>query len=208
MLRSFGESDDDHFAHDHEQCDDSQVAWRLQNSEGNLKDIVVRGRAYSIRASYLLDQPKFEKELAMVMEKKSEEEVPNRVVNMLFAFINQEKYCNFDPLDEVTLCILANNIGAKSVVEHSLSQMKKIEDYVEEANITKIIITIMLSSKVPAKLVAWLQKYLKEEDRWVSVYSIPDFHFKVKVDRPGLFLDVERLLNHLPEEDKEGLRFI
>ncbi|KUJ22017.1 uncharacterized protein LY89DRAFT_715021 [Mollisia scopiformis] len=173
-----------------------------------LKDIVIRGKAFSVRASYLQDQVKFEKDLVSFLDKKSDEEVPMRVVDMLVAFINKEEYCNYDPLDEATLCILASNVGAKSVVEHSLNEIKKQDREVTAGNVVDIIITIMLSSNVPDKLKEWLQQYLDAPGRWIEVNTLPDFQRKIYFELPETYMDLERMLGYREERKLNRGRII
>lgn len=89
------------------------------------KDIIVRGKVYTVRASYLSEAPKFEADLVKFVDKKKEDVVPARVVAMLVSYINVESYKNTSFLDEVTLNIVASNVGAKSVGEYSLGRLKK-----------------------------------------------------------------------------------
>ncbi|KAF4634544.1 hypothetical protein G7Y89_g3567 [Cudoniella acicularis] len=127
------------------------------------KDISVRGKVYTVRASYLSEAPKFEADLVKYMDKKKEEVLPSRVLEMLISFINRETYKNNSPLDEVTLNILAHNVGAKSVVEYSLGRLKM--DEVGTQEMTDIVAAILCSDKVAEGLKEWLKKHLGDRER-------------------------------------------
>ncbi|CAG8955397.1 hypothetical protein HYFRA_00014230, partial [Hymenoscyphus fraxineus] len=75
------------------------------------KDIFIRGKVYAIRASYLAESPKFEAELMKYVDKKKEELVPRKVVEMLIRYVNEEVYENSSFVDEVTVCVLAGCVG-------------------------------------------------------------------------------------------------
>ncbi|KAK6611724.1 hypothetical protein H4I95_02520 [Botrytis cinerea] len=90
------------------------------------KDIVIRGKTYSCRKSFLADQGKFEDSLVKMMEKKKEDEIPNTVLDSLFSCINEEKVLSSASAhDLVTLNVLSSSLGIKSVMEKSLAQLKK-----------------------------------------------------------------------------------
>jgi hypothetical protein len=127
------------------------------------KDVTVRGKGRVVRASYLAENSKFETDIIKYMEKKETSDVPDRVVDMLVEFINHEGYRNEDILDEVTLCILANAVGVKSALENAVGRLKKLECGIRDCHeLTSIVATIMLSSKVDSKVKSWLKEYLEK----------------------------------------------
>jgi len=133
------------------------------------KDVTIRGKAHKIRCSYLAEAPKFEGDLVKYMEKKKERDVPDRVVDMLISFINREGYSNDNALDEVTVCILASSVGAKSALQHSLANLKKLECEIDDGKeLVYIIGCILLSNKVDDGLIDWLKTFLTER--------LPDGH--------------------------------
>jgi hypothetical protein len=58
------------------------------------------------------------------MEKKTEDEVPERVVDMLISFINREEYSNSDVLDEVILNILPPTLEPNLPLITPLAELK------------------------------------------------------------------------------------
>jgi hypothetical protein len=171
------------------------------------KDITIRGKARAVRASYLTEAPKFEADLVKYLDKKKEDVVPDRVIGMLVDFINCEDYKNSNVLDEVTLNILAHNVGAKSAVDYSLSRLKKLDIDVGIQDLTNIVGTIMMCSKVDAGLKAWLKKYLQNEERLYRLScSIP--WANLIMSRPEIEMETMRLLGRLREPEDEGFRML
>jgi len=171
----------------------------------NTKDIVVRGTTYKIRKSFLSDSSKFEGDIVKLLDKKSEEALPNNVIQMLVDFINTEKSDSRTLLDLVTLNILASNLGVKSAVEYSLNQLKRWEvDYrINAGELTEICLAVMESNKVDDKLVEWLKKYLKYDQRWHTLGRSTAFH-EVCDRRPELVLHLEHLLGLREKDENEG----
>ncbi|KAF8852638.1 hypothetical protein BDZ45DRAFT_678233 [Acephala macrosclerotiorum] len=195
--------------HSHLGCDNSCDAKHKDNFPFKTKDVTIRGKAFSFRASYLVEVPKLEKEFVSFMEKKSQEEVPDRVVNMLVSFVNLENYRNDDPLDEITLNILASNVGAKSVVEHSMDQVKKLEKNVNLDNIVDIICTVMESSGVIDRLTDWLKDILCQDgcrhEKFIEdVMDLAEYLKKIYKPNPNLHLKLSVMtgLQEKPETPK------
>lgn len=111
---------------------------------------------------------------------------------MLISYINREQYSNDDPLDEVTLCILASNVGVKSAVEHSMAQLKKLQKEIDNCNIVDIIGAIKLSNKVDDALDKWLEDTLdksccRRHDKWFEeVMDLQDYHDKIHKPHPSV----------------------
>lgn len=126
----------------------------------------MRGKSYSIRKSFLEDLGKFEGELVKFVDKKSEEEVPERIVKLLVDFINEETCDTNSALDLVGLNILATNLGAKSAMENSLQELKKFEfDYrMSVDELTRICGAITMSGKVDRGLETWLKKFIQDTE--------------------------------------------
>jgi hypothetical protein len=163
--------------------------------EFKTKDVTIRGKARAVKASYLTDTGKFEADLTKYMEKKSEEEIPDRVVDMLISFINRDRYDNNSLLDEVKLNILASNVGAKSAVDYSLGRLKQSGLNDGSENICKIIPLITQSGKVDAGRKKWLEKELKADDRWLYDELNRDVNFlKLCQDFPEAVVELERIM--------------
>lgn len=159
------------------------------------KDVTIRGKARAIKASYLTDTGKFEADLTKYMEKKSEEEIPDRIVDMLISFINRDRYENNSLVDEVKLNILASNVGAKSAVDYSLSRLKESGLNEGSDNICKIISLITMSGKVDGGLKKWLEKELKADDRWLYEELNRDFKFlRLCEDLPEAVVELQRMM--------------
>jgi hypothetical protein len=192
----------------HHQChcrygedDRSENCQKGRNPTFDCKDIAIRGVAQPVRLSFLADQPKFEADIVKYMEKKSKEDVPDRVVDMLISFINREHYYNKNVLDEVTLCILASNLGVKSVVDNAVSNLQKMEDYIRTSKeLCQIIACILLSSKVDAKLTGWLKKFLLQNQLFVEDMhrSTAEWHNLIEY-HPELLREVQVMMDLLPE---------
>jgi hypothetical protein len=198
----------DHIYHNHRRslgrdCDCRDCCGEIFSSncsgrrDFKTKDVTVRGKARAIRASYLAEAGKFEADLVKFMEKKSEEEIPDRVVEMLISFINNEGYSNRNILHEVILNILASNVGAKSTAEHSLSRIKEDKEWLFTAgmdDICHIITLITQSGRVDDGLKKWLEKLLRA-DRKIFYHALlrePEFH-QLSHDRPEVVAEVERM---------------
>ena len=169
------------------------------------KDIVVRGKTYKIRKAFLQDSSKFEGDIIKLLDKKSEESVPNDVVQMLVDFINTEKCAGRTLLDVVSLNILASNLGVKSAVEFSLNLLKREGlDYRMRANeLTDICLAIMESSKVDDKLVEWLKKYLKSDGKGSQLSRSIEYHNMI-YRRPELAIHLGQLVGDIEKDENEG----
>lgn len=174
------------------------------------KDILIRGKTYKVRKSFLVDAGKFEADVGKYLEKKSEEACPNNVVEMLIDFINTES-CNAKTLlDLVTMNVLASSLGVKSAGEYSLNHLKKYEvDYdVGAVECTQICVAVLLSGKVDDKLTEWLKKYLKYDQRWLNM-ARSSYFFDIVARKPELELAVAQLMGVVEKDDREdGLRIL
>ncbi|KAK0125481.1 hypothetical protein ONS95_000511 [Cadophora gregata] len=186
-------------------CDSGTNSNSKSDFKFKVKDVTVRGKARSVRASYLLEATKFESDLVKYMDKKKEDDVPDKVVDMLISWINRENYSNNDPFDEVTLNILASNVGCKSVLDHSLGRLKKMEKDITEEEWAKIIGTVYVSSKVDDGVKKWMCKYLKEGHRWERVAYHYTYRTMVE-ERPEVHTEFLRGLGILAQPDDKGLR--
>jgi hypothetical protein len=176
-------------------CGESSNTNFRSNFDFKTKDITIRGKARSVRASYLTEAAKFESELTKYMEKKTEDEVPERVVDMLISFINREQYSNSDLLDEVILNILASNVGAKSTVDYSLGRIKDCGFPPNGRLICGVITLITQSGKVDDGLKKWLEKELKAKECELYLALIDDEHFhKLWSERPEVVAEVQRMV--------------
>lgn len=176
-----------------------------QEQKFKTKDVTVRGKARKVRASFLIEASKFEADLVKYMDKKKEDDVPDKVVDMLISYINHEDYKNSNILDEITMNILASNVGAKSAVLHSAARFRKLEDDINPRQITKIIGTVFLSSKVDDSITKWLKSYLKDEDRYNRLFGYYEFR-ELCEERPEVLAELERLLGLKSQPDDRWSR--
>ncbi|KAB8296049.1 hypothetical protein EYC80_008857 [Monilinia laxa] len=174
------------------------------------KDIVIRGKTYACRKSFLADQGKFEDSLVKMMEKKKEDEIPNAVLDSLFSCINEEKVLgSASAHDLVTLNVLSSSLGVKSVMEKSLAQLKKqcADNIVSGSTLTGIVVTVMMSSKVDEALREWLKKYIKGWGLWEELQSFA-MYIRCVEDHPEIHTGLLELLGLRRKADGEGWRII
>ncbi|PVH89590.1 hypothetical protein DL98DRAFT_647329 [Cadophora sp. DSE1049] len=186
-------------------CDSAANSNSKSDFEFKVKDVTVRGKARSVRASYLLEATKFESDLVKYMDKKKEDDVPDKVVDMLISWINRENYANKDPFDEVTLNILASNVGCKSILDHSLGRLKKMEREIDGPELVKIVGTIYLSSKIDDGLKKWLVKFLKGDALWRDLVNYRGY-LDMARERPEVDAELMRALGLMQQPDDKGLR--
>jgi hypothetical protein len=170
------------------------------------KDVTMRGKSYSIRKNFLADLHKFENELVKFVDKKSEEEVPDHVVQMLVDFINKESCDSNTALDLVGLNILASNLRAKSAMEYSLQRLKDVEfDYpIRAAELTKICGTITMSGGVDEGLETWLRKFIQTNDALRILESSQSFHTLLS-GNPEVWTRLEKIMGWRERENELGL---
>lgn len=175
-----------------------------------MKDVIIRGKARSVRASYLTEAPKFEADIVKYMEKKKESDVPDRVVDLLLQFINREHYDNDSPLDEVTVCILASNVGAKSALEHSVNRLKKLQKHIYDTNeIVDIIGCILLSSKVDSKLTDWLKDFLEDLGNKMDLGQVfySRKYMELDAEHPEIYVAVSQMMGWRGPADRVDKKF-
>ncbi|KAI9649339.1 hypothetical protein NHQ30_001911 [Ciborinia camelliae] len=174
------------------------------------KDIVIRGKTYSCRKSFLADQGKFEDSLVKMMEKKKEDEIPTTVLDSLFSCINEEiVLSSASAHDLVTLNVLSSSLGVKSVMEKSLAQLKKqcADNIVSGSTLTGIVVTVMMSSKVDDGLREWLKKYIKGWGLWEELQGFA-MYIRCVEDHPEIHTGLLELLGLRRKADGEGWRII
>ncbi|ESZ94569.1 hypothetical protein SBOR_5059 [Sclerotinia borealis F-4128] len=174
------------------------------------KDIVIRGKTYACRKSFLADQGKFEDSLVKMMEKKKEDEIPTTVLDSLFSCINEEKVLSSASAhDLVTLNVLSSSLGIKSVMEKSLTQLKKqcSDNIVSGSTLTGIVVTVMMSSKVDEGLRDWLKKYIKGWGLWEELQGFATY-IRCVEDHPEIHTGLLELLGLRRKADGEGYRII
>jgi hypothetical protein len=190
----------------HRSCESSNSNSK-KDFDFKTKDITIRGKARAVRASYLAEAGKFEGDLVKFMEKKKEEDVPDRVIDMLISYINREEYSNNNPLDEVTLNILSSNVGAKSAVDYSLGRFKTFQGEIEDEILSHITGMVLLSSKVDDGLRKWLKKHLLDRDRVLHLERSRAFNEMLQ-EKPELAPEIERLLGWRHDQDPSLLRIL
>ncbi|APA10940.1 hypothetical protein sscle_07g057100 [Sclerotinia sclerotiorum 1980 UF-70] len=174
------------------------------------KDIVIRGKTYACRKSFLADQGKFEDSLVKMMEKKKEDEIPTTVLDSLFSCINEEVVLSTASAhDLVTLNVLASSLGVKSVMEKSLAQLKKqcSDNIVSGSTLTGIVVTVMMSAKVDEGLREWLKKYIKGWGLWEELQGFA-MYIRCVEDHPEIHTGLLELLGLRRKADGEGYRII
>ena len=194
----------DRCTYDCDRCSGSSGSNSFSSKDSKTKDIVVRGKTYRVRKSFLADSTKFEGDIVKLLDKKSEDAVPNNVVQMLVDFINEESARSNSILDFVQMNILASNLGVKSAVEYSLSILKKELDHeLTGVELTHICLAVMESSKVDDKLVEWLKKYLRFDGR-VDRLVFNHFYRGVLEQKPELSVHLNQLMGFIEKDDSEG----
>ena len=195
---------------DHEQCTyEHSRGLTSSTSSGskelNMKDIVVRGKTFKIRKSFLADSSKFEADIVKLLDKKSEVAVPNNVVQMLVDFINSEGCDARTLLDVACMNILASSLAVKSAVDFSLGLLKKYDVHynMDTSELTQICLAIMESSKVDDKLVAWLKKYLTLGERWYQLQRSHPFQDMIR-RKPQLRIHLAQLIGEMEKDENEG----
>jgi hypothetical protein len=173
------------------------------------KDIAVRGKTYTTRASYLAEASKFEADLIKYVDKKSQETIPDHVINMLISFINFESYINDSMLDEVTLNVLASNISAKSAFEHSLANLKNHVDVdISDKMLCEICATVLCSDRVDDKLKDWLKEYMtKVPERQVYLGDSQEWQ-EMRVEMPEVEARLRELLGLKQPVDEKDHRIM
>jgi hypothetical protein len=139
------------------------------------------------------------------MDKKKDDQVPDRVVGMLIAYINGEDYENDDPLDEVTLNILASNVGCKSAGEHSLGRLKKSKLTPEV--FAELSGPIFLSTKVDEGLKSWFDKCTKEEGMLRAIVNQPIFQLTDRT-HPEVSVEIEKRRGIRQKDEDDGIRIV
>ncbi|EPE33014.1 hypothetical protein GLAREA_06026 [Glarea lozoyensis ATCC 20868] len=154
-------------SHHSNSCSSSKLSSSSSSSSKSdlkTKDLFIRSKIYSVRASYLAESPKFEAELTKLMDKKKEDQIPSRIISLLINYINKESYSNDNVLDEVTLHVVCTTVNCKSAAEYALERLKRFtkeghEIPVEE--LCQICVAIFCSEKVEEKLKEWLKTHMK-----------------------------------------------
>lgn len=171
------------------------------------KDITVRGVSYSVRKSFLAESSKFEADFIKFVDKKTEDNVPSTVVQMLIDFINEEECSGSTLLEWVQLNILASSLGAKSAIEYSLNELKKgtSDSYsVRARELTNICVAVLMSSRVDSGLEGWLKKFLQHDQRAEQLVNTHDFQ-DILEDHPELYTKVIELLDKKKKADDGAL---
>ena len=165
----------------HSSCDncDSKAKKDEAKKEASFerKYVALRGKAYKIRKSFLADMDRFESDLVKFVDKKSEEELPGRVIQLLIDFINKETSDSKAIVDLVDLNILASNLGYNSAVQGSLQSLKDIDigNGVGRHNLTRICATVTLSDKVDDGLKSWLKRFIWRHDAHFPLKCLQPF---------------------------------
>lgn len=179
------------------------------------KDIIIRGKTFPVRKSFLDDNGKFEKDIQAYTDKKNDKTVPNEVVRHLVCIINDVPISPSSILDLVTLNILASNVGVKSAVK---SSQEYIDRYTSNGNgtdrdgwglsgdeLVEICASIFLSSKVDDELTDWVKGYLKKGGAADRMARASGFR-GLERNHPEVVVSIETLLGLREKPDDDGLR--
>ncbi|KAG9243702.1 hypothetical protein BJ878DRAFT_509496 [Calycina marina] len=167
------------------------------------KDITIRGKCYSVRKAFLEDCPKFEKDVQSYADKNNTT-VPDHVIQLLVDCVNDDSFSASNPLDLVTLNILANSVGVKSVIKKSQKMLDGIIPDGGDAFV-KVLATILLSSNVPDDLTNWLRKQLKDNGGFEDLEISPGYWVLLS-DHPEIDVTVMTLMGMRSKPDDSGLR--
>jgi len=188
----------------------SESKTRKERYDFKTKDITVRGKSYSVRASFLAESSKFESDIVKFVDKKTEDNVPSHVVQMLIDFINAEQCSGTTILEYVQLNILASSLGAKSAIEYSLTELQKgiSDDYLmRPKELTNICVAVLMSSRVDSGLESWLKKFLQHDHRAERLSVTIDFQ-NILDDHPELYTKLGELLERKKKADDGALPII
>lgn len=154
----------------------------------------------------MADLGKFENELVKFVDKKSEEELPDNVIQMLVDIINEESCESNSAIDLVGLNILGSNLGYKSAVDYSLQELKKIESdgLIMADELTKICGTITMSGKVHEGLEAWLKRFIRNHDAWHMLQTSQKFRLLI-ANHPEVETRLETIMGWRENENELGL---
>jgi hypothetical protein len=179
------------------------------------KDLFIRSKLYSVRASYLAEAPKFEAELTKLMDKKKEDIIPSRILTLLLNYINKEDYTNDNVLDEVTLHVVCTTVNCRSAAEFALERLKR---YTKEGNeigskeMVQIVVMVLMSEKVDNGLKEWLKNHFKGAGneklgamRQLALAGCKDW-LKVVDQKPEVENRLMVLLDFRVKDDEAGYR--
>lgn len=129
------------------------------------KDVAIRGKNYPIRQSFLSDNEKFEATIVKTADKKSSEALPEKIIQLMVDFINDEEYINANLADEVHLYIFAAMCNVKSLMKHSIERMKddRTFDPVARGEVVDICCMVCVPPESDDKLKEWLKKTFDKE---------------------------------------------
>lgn len=198
----------DHDYHQKKRCCGCSDAGSKEKKEYafKTKDVTLRGKSYQIRKSFLADLGKFENDLIKFVDKKSEEELPESVIQLLIDFINDESCDSDAALDLVGLNILASNLGYRSAVDSSLQQLKKLDGkyLIRIDELAKICGAITMSGKVDEGIESWLKKSLRDEDTFHALESSRQFRVLV-ANHPEVWTRLQMIMGWRDKDNELGL---
>ncbi|RDW94734.1 hypothetical protein BP5796_00497 [Coleophoma crateriformis] len=165
------------------------------------KDIVIRDKTHAVRRSYLEEHPKFEKEIVGYMADKTEDNIPESVVDHLINYINNDFYANADLLDEVCLYLLSSAVNVSSVNAVALRNLVNWDwtGFWDWDGFTYAVLTILTSDNSNEAIRDWLKDvittklaYQHQNERIIRQKFNSD---PIKTDHPEALIRFEQLVH-------------
>lgn len=181
----------------HSHCND------CEETDLKTKDVALRGKAYKIRKAFLADMGKFEHDLIKLVDKKTEEELPDSVIQLLVDYINKESCESKNMVDLVGLSLLASTLGYTSGIEGSLRELKEASagSHVRREDLTKICGMITMSGKVDDGLRTWLRNFLSSPNIIQELWHSQAFQ-ELNHNHPEVWIRLQGILRQGGTEDE------
>lgn len=188
----------------HKHCNGGHAHWNdHEETDLKTKDVALRGKAYKIRKAFLADMGKFEHDLIKLVDKKTEEELPDSVIQLLVDYINKESCESKNMVDLVGLCLLASTLGYTSGIEGALRELKEVSSggHVGRDDLTKICGMITMSGKVDDGLKTWLKNFLTIPNVLQALFHSQAFQ-ELNHNHPEVWIRLQGILRQGGAEDE------
>ncbi|RDW88697.1 hypothetical protein BP6252_00729 [Coleophoma cylindrospora] len=165
------------------------------------KDIVIRDKTHAVRRSYLEEHPKFEKEIVGYMADKTQDNIPESVVEHLINYINNDFYVNTDLLDEVCLFLLSSAVNVSSVNAVAIRNLSNWDwtGFWDWDGFTYAVLTILTSDNSNDTIRNWLKDVIttklanqQQNERIIRQKFNSD---PIKTDHPEALIRFEQLIH-------------